>query len=138
VTDGRTDGRTEISSQYRVCITCSTVKSKRTVTWKILFAMNIGKTCIVKSDNLQNNLVYTKTGKALQGGQQPSLDGCGMTSCSVTAHPPSSHTAQRWHAVENASSAVFSLSDKSATAIVTCLLTERRAVNITSFCLRIT
>jgi len=25
-TDGRTDGRTEISSQYRVCITCSAVK----------------------------------------------------------------------------------------------------------------
>jgi len=25
-TDGQTDGRTEISSQYRVCITCSAVK----------------------------------------------------------------------------------------------------------------
>jgi len=24
-TDGRTDGRTEFSSQYRVCITCSAV-----------------------------------------------------------------------------------------------------------------
>jgi len=27
-TDGQTDGRTEFSSQYRVCITCSAVKSK--------------------------------------------------------------------------------------------------------------
>jgi len=26
-TDGRTDGRTEISSQYRVCITCSAAKT---------------------------------------------------------------------------------------------------------------
>jgi len=26
-TDRRTDGRTEISSQYRVCITCSAVKT---------------------------------------------------------------------------------------------------------------
>jgi len=25
-TDGQTDGETEFSSQYRVCITCSTVK----------------------------------------------------------------------------------------------------------------
>jgi len=25
-TDGQTDGQTEISSQYRVCITCSAVK----------------------------------------------------------------------------------------------------------------
>jgi len=27
LTDGRTYGRTEISSQYRVCITCSAVKN---------------------------------------------------------------------------------------------------------------
>jgi len=27
VTDRRTDGQTEISSQYRVCITCSAVKT---------------------------------------------------------------------------------------------------------------
>jgi len=27
LTDGRTDGQTEFSSQYRVCITCSTVKT---------------------------------------------------------------------------------------------------------------
>jgi len=26
-TDGQTDGRTEFSSQYRVCITCSAVKT---------------------------------------------------------------------------------------------------------------
>jgi len=121
-------------------IDCKSKKSKRTVTWKILFAMSIGKTRIVKSDNLQNNLVYTKTGKELQGGGGNSRASTGVAwpSCSVTARPPSSHTAQRCHGVENASSAVFSLSDKSATAIVRCLLTERRAVNITSFCLRIT
>jgi len=44
-------------------------KSKRTVTWYILFAMSMGKTRIVKSDNLQHNLLYTKTGKELQGIQ---------------------------------------------------------------------
>jgi len=27
-TDGRTDRQTELSSQYRVCITCSTVKTE--------------------------------------------------------------------------------------------------------------
>jgi len=32
VTDGQTDGRTEFLSLYRVCITCSTVKTSR-VTW---------------------------------------------------------------------------------------------------------
>jgi len=48
------------------------IKRKRKVAWKIIFAMSIGKTRIVKSDILQNNLVYTKTGKELQGGQQPS------------------------------------------------------------------
>jgi len=31
-TDGRTDRRTEISSQYRVCITCSAVKNRLTLT----------------------------------------------------------------------------------------------------------
>ena len=35
----------------------------------MLFAMSKGKTLIVKSDNLQNNLVYTKTDKELQGIQ---------------------------------------------------------------------
>jgi len=31
-TDRRTDGRTDISSQYRVCITCSAVKTSVQVT----------------------------------------------------------------------------------------------------------
>jgi len=31
-TDGQTDGRTEISSQYRVCITCSAVKKEKKTT----------------------------------------------------------------------------------------------------------
>jgi len=33
-TDGRTDGRTEISSQYRVCITCSAVKTKSSILFR--------------------------------------------------------------------------------------------------------
>ena len=69
-------------------IDCKSKKSKRTVTWKILFAMSIGKTRIVKSDNLQNNLVYTKTGKELQGGGGNSRASTGV------AWPSCSHSSE--------------------------------------------
>jgi len=37
-TDGQTDGQTEFSSQYRVCITCSAVKTQHiTQLWTILW-----------------------------------------------------------------------------------------------------
>jgi len=35
-TDRRTDGQTEISSQYRVCITCSAVKKGKNQCKKLL------------------------------------------------------------------------------------------------------
>jgi len=41
-TDGRTVGQTEFSSLDRVCTPCSAVKSKRTVTWKILSRISTG------------------------------------------------------------------------------------------------
>ena len=42
-TDGQTDGRTEFSSQYRLCITCSAVK-----TIKIAFAAWLGTSKIIE------------------------------------------------------------------------------------------
>jgi len=41
-TDRQTDGQTEISSQYRVCITCSAVKNYLSVCWNDAFRKKIG------------------------------------------------------------------------------------------------
>jgi len=41
-TDGRTDGQTEFSSQYRVCITCSAVK-----TWHLTLHCQLRQTVTI-------------------------------------------------------------------------------------------